>query len=359
MLQAFKTILRRYELLVMPLVLVGGFVIDYITFSNIQIDTTLTILFVYWVLAGVSLLLMYGYDAGRFFQWPWLKNLRTLLSILVQFSFGSLLGSSLIFYWFFGTIAVSWPLLALIVFLMIFNEKFREYVSRPTVQVSIYFFCSISFFSLALPFLLVSLDSILFVYAILGNFVVFVIGVFIFSKFFAWRKESLSKMIFSFFLIAVVMNILYFGNIIPPIPLALKEIGVYRNLEVVNGNYVMDKEKSLAWQDAIFGQKINTHFGEKIYIYSAIFAPVSLKTTIVHDWQFYDESKKEWLSRASLAFDINGGRQEGYEGYSWMSSLQEGKWRVYVKNLRGQVLGMMRFRVMHTKTPTLLERVIK
>ena len=92
-------------------------------------------------------------------------------------------------------------------------------------------------------------------------------------------------------------------------------------------------------------QKITTHFGEKIYAYSAIFAPVNLKTTIVHDWQFYDESRKQWVSRASLVFDIAGGRQEGYKGYSWMSSLEKGNWRIYVKNLRGQVLGVTRFSV--------------
>ena len=345
MLEKIKTKMRGYEILIMPLVLVVGFGIDYLTFANIQIDTTLAILFLYWVLTGVSLFFMYAYDAGRISASYGLKTLRKLLPIFVQFAFGSLLGSSLIFYWFFGAFAVSWPLLLLIVFLMIFNEKFREALQKPAVQMSVYFFCTISLFSLALPFWLVSLEMILFVYASVGSFLVFVLLVSLLSRFFVWQNEYRNKILFSFFLIMVVMNAFYFGNIIPPIPLALREVGIYRNLEVKNGRYIMQKESSLAWRDMLFGQKITTHFGEKIYAYSAIFAPVNLKTTIVHDWQFYDESRKQWVSRASLVFDIAGGRQEGYKGYSWMSSLEKGDWRIYVKNLRGQVLGVTRFSV--------------
>jgi len=357
--EKIKTTLRGYEILIMPLVLVVGFGIDYLTFANIQIDTTLAILFIYWVATGASLFFIYLYDAGKMLPGRMSGYVRIILPIFVQFAFGSLLGSSLIFYWFFGTLSVSWPLLALIVFLMVFNEKFRDYLKKPAVQMSVYFFCTVSLFSLALPFWFLSLDAKLFVYASVGSFVAFTLGTLLTSALVTWPEKRRNYTLFSFFLITVIMNVLYFANIIPPIPLALREVGVYHNLEVRAGKYVMQKEPSYAWQDMIFGQKVKTHFGEKMYIYSSIFAPISLKTTIVHDWQFYDELKKEWVSRASLVFDISGGRQEGYKGYSWMSSLQEGSWRVYVKNLRGQVLGMTRFEVIHDDKNSDLQDVVK
>ena len=114
-----------------------------------------------------------------------------------------------------------------------------------------------------------------------------------------------------------------------------------------------------AAESAIFGQTVHVAPGEKVYAYNAIFAPANLKTTIVHDWQFYDAARKTWVSESKLSFSINGGRKEGYKGYSWQSNLMPGSWRVYVKNQRGQVLGIVRFTVVAVSTPVTLEKVTR
>ena len=98
---------------------------------------------------------------------------------------------------------------------------------------------------------------------------------------------------------------------------------------------------------------------ETAYVYTAIFAPPKLNTTIVHHWQYYDEAQKEWIDRGKLEFTISGGRKEGYKGYSWQSNLAAGTWRVYVKNQRGQVLGKVRFTVENVDAPVELEEVIR
>ena len=119
-------------------------------------------------------------------------------------------------------------------------------------------------------------------------------------------------------------------------------------------------------QTAIFGQTVHVvpfdaaqGKAEKIYLYTAIFAPAKLQTTIVHHWQYYDAGQKEWVDRGELPFTINGGRQQGYKGYSWQSNLAAGKWRVYVENQRGQVLGKVRFTVEKVDNPVELREVVR
>ena len=141
------------------------------------------------------------------------------------------------------------------------------------------------------------------------------------------------------------MNFLYFANIIPPIPLSMREAGLYHIIKISNGSYKMMGEVENFWQKLIPGETIYIKLGEKIYFYTAIFAPAKLQTTIVHHWQYYDEGKKEWIDQNALSFLIVGGRKEGYKGYSFQSDLASGTWRIYVKNQRGQVLGRIKFEV--------------
>src|SRR5687767_5925328 len=100
--QKVGALYKKYERLLMPATLLGGFLIDYITFTSINIRTTFIILFIYWILAGSIIAFMHLFDAGKVNVWYRLKYLRLFSPLILQFCFGSLLGSSLIFYWFSG-----------------------------------------------------------------------------------------------------------------------------------------------------------------------------------------------------------------------------------------------------------------
>ena len=162
--------------------------------------------------------------------------------------------------------------------------------------------------------------------------------------------------------IAAMMNVLYFTNIIPPIPLALREAGLYHGIKTFVDKYVMTAELEnflQAAQAIMFGQTLHVIPGEKIYLYTAIFAPANLETTIVHRWQYYDAAQKKWVDRGKLLFAINGGRKDGYKGYSWQTDLAAGSWRVYVQNQRGQILARVRFNVERVAKPAALEQVVR
>ncbi len=358
--QRIKSFYLKYERLLMSASLVGGFLFDFILFVHIDIPFKFAVLITYWFIAGVAICFMQVYDAGKISQR--LAYLRLFMPLAVQWTFGGLLNISLIFYWFSGAFSVSWPLIAITVILLLFNDRFRQQFSKPLVQISVYFFVTFALFSIILPFFLASLSVWLFVAAGAASLIVFVAYIYGISVFIKRPQVQTRQLFISIIVIAAVMNVLYFANIIPPIPLALREAGLYHGLQPTGGKYVMQVEPETLWQnvqDVIFGQTVHVVPGEKIYLYTAIFAPANLKTTIVHHWQYYSEAQKKWVDVSRLPFDISGGRQEGYKGYSWQTNLAAGKWRVYVENLRGQILARVRFTVEKVDAPVELQEIIR
>ncbi len=360
-----KNLYIRYERLLMPATLVVGFLVDYLTFISIKISLTFTVLSIYWLLAGTTIFFINYYDSekinfsGKLNLSTNLKYFRLFAPLLIQYLFGALLGASLIFYWFSGALSVSWPIILIIALLMVFNDIFRRYFLRPALQIAVYFFTTISLVTLIAPFIFKSLDPILFV---VGGFISLVVFYF-FIRFLPLKKENEKIQKNKFFIWVfgtfILMNVFYFLNIIPPIPLALREAGLYHSLEISEGKYKMRGEIEGFWEEIIPGQTLHVTGSEKVYFYTAIFAPTELKTEIVHHWQYYDKTKNEWVDKGFLPFEIVGGRKEGYKGYSFMSDLAEGDWRIYVQNQRGQVLGRIKFDVKGVEKKVELKEVIR
>ncbi len=147
----------------------------------------------------------------------------------------------------------------------------------------------------------------------------------------------------SIFGIFAVINTLYFTNLIPPIPLALKDLGVYQALtKFPDGSYLLSGEKR-SWADTLFSTaEVHLKMGEPLFAFNAIFAPTSLSTKIVHIWQYYDE-ERGWTTSSRIELSIVGGRDSGFRTYSSKSNLFPGKWRVNVETLRGQLIGRLTF----------------
>src|SRR3989344_8442594 len=348
--QKVRTLYKKYERLLMPATLVGGFLVDYFTFTSIQISITFTLLFGYWIIVGATIAFTHLYDApsfakaseGKWQIWHKFLYLRLFSPLIIQFCFGSLLGSSLIFYWFSGAFSISWPIMLILVLLMVFNETFRHYFDKPLVHIGVYFFATLSLFSALLPFLFSSLSAWFFISACAVILAIFVVYIYYLCRFAKSRSPGdrgssmksghLLPQRRQFFMVIVAitaaMNVLYFTNIIPPIPLALREAGLYHSIKVSGEKYTMAVEPEHFLKTAIFGQTLNLAKGDRAYLYTAIFAPARLKTTMVHRWQYYDKEQKEWVDKGKLLFTINGGREDGDKGYSGQNDLSEGKWRI-------------------------------
>jgi hypothetical protein len=76
-----------------------------------------------------------------------------------------------------------------------------------------------------------------------------------------------------------------------------------------------------------------------LYVFTAIFSPNELNPNIIHEWQKYDETKKEWVTVNTVLLPIVGGRDDGYRTFSFKENPESGRWRVNVKTETEQLVG--------------------
>jgi hypothetical protein len=342
--------------------LVFGFIFDIFTFKTLNIRTAFILLGVHAIVVGICIVYLNGFDEGLYQKkankHPFLY-VRQIAPLFLQFSMGALLSAVMIFYLFSGSLFVSWPFLVIVLFLMVSNELFRDYYLDPKVQLSVYYLVLFALGALILPFILKSIDIVVFVLA--G--VIAMGSVYVLYRILRLLVPPISReepiLIYSIGSIFAGMIGMYIINIIPPIPLAVRDIGVYQNISVDQGTYRMSAQEQ-GWREKVVpGQTIYLVNGDPLFIYSAIFAPNQLQMDIVHVWDWYDVNTKQWKTMDMLGFRIIGGRTDGFRGYSKKNSLREGDWRVSVTTQRGQVLGRIRFTLKYTDVPVNVIQLIK
>jgi hypothetical protein len=157
-------------------------------------------------------------------------------------------------------------------------------------------------------------------------------------------KQTLKPILLSVVAITAAIVLAYVTHVIPPLPLAMRDGGIYHSVIRSGDGYIAQAEAERPWWH-IGPQTVHHAPGTPLYAFSAVFAPGAFATSVVHEWQFYNPKTKEWETRSTVAFNLSGGREEGYRGYSIKSNPEPGKWRVRVKTLTGQVIGEFRFTV--------------
>lgn len=185
----------------------------------------------------------------------------------------------------------------------------------------------------------------------LGIISLFTLVVFRFIKNKKEKFES-KKMVISLILaIFVIVNGLYFTNLIPPIPLSLKDAEVLHSISRnTDGNYDVTFEDH-GWK-GYFTLYPDFHkvSSQPAYAFSAIFSPKGLNIKIIHEWQHYDQMKNKWITESEIPLSVIGGRDNGFRTYSSRLNLAEGKWRVKIKTEQGQNIGYLRFNIVLVDT---------
>jgi len=160
--------------------------------------------------------------------------------------------------------------------------------------------------------------------------------------------------------IFIIINVLYFMNVIPPLPLSLQDASVHYSVtRTEDGAYLMQSERQ-GWLGFFrLVPRFHVAPGVPIYFYSAVFSPTSLNTEIIHEWQTYD-SRRGWITADRIALSVRGGRDGGYRTYSVKSGIKPGAWRVNVETPTGAILGRYRFNVLsQSGEPPTLETELK
>ena len=134
----------KYEKPISSVSLIGGFILDWMTlqridtfFENFLVSVRLFVVAFCIILLNRSVLKsLKGVEQERAHFW--------LINIL-QFAFGGLLSTFLVFYFRSGSIFVSWPFLFLLGIAFAANERLKHHYSRMTFQITFLFLSIYSF----------------------------------------------------------------------------------------------------------------------------------------------------------------------------------------------------------------------
>ena len=343
------------------MVFIGGFILDSLTLQRIDLPYVNIILLAYLLVAIAGVLLLDLVREGKF-KWRKLTELSPWFLFVTQFAFGGLFSGFAVFYGQSGVLSSSWPFLLLLVGLLVGNEFFKKHYEKLVFQMSILYFVLFSYFVFLVPVLVGHMGALMFLLSGVLSLMAITGIILSLERLLPKRiEENRSALRVSIVAIFAGMNLLYFTNILPPIPLSLKDIGVYHSVSRTTDGYMVEREDVPWYRVFLNGWKRVYHRapGESVYVYSAVFAPTRIETDIVHEWQQYDEQQGKYVTTNTVAFPIVGGADGGYRGYSLKGSVRPGKWRVNVRTSRGQLIGRATFRIENVDAMPELVREVK
>lgn len=338
----------------------GGFVLDSLAFRRADLPLVNGLFLLYIVIAVIGIAFSHFILARR----PDLakkgrRSLPALLTLAAQFCLGGLLSGCFILYFRSAVLSASWPFIILLGLVFVGNELLHSRRERLAFQVGLFYLTLYAYAIFELPIVIGSMGSRVFLLSGIASLIASIaFCVFLFAIAPKRFMESVRDISIAFAAIFIVINASYFTGILPPLPLSLTDADIAHGIVRTPDGYDLSIEQGTGAFSSFLSsfETITVHYvaGSPLYAYSAVFAPITVTTPIVHEWQ-YDDSQKGWTTMFRVSFPIAGGRDGGYRGYSEALSVQPGKWRVSIETSTGQVIGRIRFNVIAaTAAPALV-----
>lgn len=138
--------------------------------------------------------------------------------------------------------------------------------------------------------------------------------------------------------------VLYLANVLPPVPLSIKYMGIYHAVEKKPEGWELSYTRPL-WK---FWQKGDQTFyarpGDAIHCYVQVFSPARFQENLQVRW-LYREANGRWQNADAIPLPVTGGREQGYRAFTRKSNYQPGRWRCQVETADGQEIGRIGFEV--------------
>ena len=349
----------RFERPISSASLIGGFLFDALTLHRVD-----TFWENFWVvvhlLVVAACIVLISRQENKNATGPDSSKLRFWLITAMQFFFGGLLSTLLVFYFRSGSLSASWPFFLILAVAFAANESFKKYYARLGFQISLFYLSLICCAIFIVPVIIHAMGPLIFILSGLVSLALMRLFVFLLKvvakENLERGKKELTVAIGSIFL---AINLLYFLNVIPPIPLSLMDASVGHSItREANGAYVLQSEERGWFGFFRLTEIVHVPPGAPLYAYSAVFSPTRLNTRIVHEWQRY-EGNRGWVTADRIELSLLGGRGGGYRTYSMKGQVPPGAWRVNVETPSGAVLGRLRFNVVPATIPAAFMTEVK
>ena len=344
----------EHERIIAASAIAAGFFWDLATSSQPDEWFTHFSLISYFVLTG-ALILLYAIRGEKASIGP------LPLIAFTQFGFAGIAKILLLLYGRSGTLFGSGVFIVMLAGFLIANEFSRGRYARVRAQIATWFMLLVPYLVLALPIIVGRIGLGMF---LLGEGVAlaFVAGLITLVRKIPSARHRLHPVTawISVSAIAAVYLALYLGNVIPPVPLILKQIGVYHSLAHTSAGYQVTYEKP-SWLGS-FVHDTSVEYTQPAgvttaYCFSSVFAPDRISTQVYHHWE-KKQPDGTWKTILSISYPIVGGKESGYSGYSQSAQVTPGTWRCSVETSRGALIGRITFTVA-SGTPALTDKTLQ
>lgn len=339
----FLAYYQKHEVTVSVAVFFGGFIFDLLTLGRIDDLFNLIQQAIYLMILGTLLVceikiktgtLVLSGKAAKFWEYH---------DLIVHFIFGSLLSVYTIFYFTSASALTGILFVLFLTGLMCANEFPRFQKFGLPVRVVLYAICVLSYFAFFYPILMGHVGWVPFWLGLLSSIAVF----FLIGKlnFRGERSVVLERHVLYpaigvhlFFLVG------YYLSLIPPVPVAVKKIGVYYGVEKRDGKYIGMHLRPWYkfWQRG--SQDFDVRPGDKITVLASIFSPSKFHDKVYLRW-YHDDPKEGWRLEDTIPLSILGGRDEGFRGFGTKQFYSVGDWKVIVETSDGREVGRVSFDV--------------
>ncbi len=348
---AMGRLYARCEKFIPVVVFAAGFLWDSLTMTRVDNVVDHAILLIY--LAALAIMICYtlrrqsGGARPRF-----IRRLEPYFLWAMQFAQGGLFSSFVIFYFKSVSLTRTFFFFTILLMLLIGNELLHHRLENPWLLAVLYSFCLFSYLSIFLPTLLARIDHWVFVLAGVVSLVLS-IGIFVVGYRPTGREGArlLFPAVICIISTILLVNILYFANLIPPVPLALKDAGIYHQVVKTPGGYQVSYVRPRFWR---FWKQWDDPFyyspGESVSCYTAIYAPPRMTIRLLHVWSC-DMPSSGWTVMGRIPFEISVSREGGYRWISRKQSVGPGRWRVEVQTYHGRTLGRIDFTILPSPDP--------
>lgn len=358
---ALRKFMRKHEKYVLLIFFVGGFIFDSATLGRIDRLYDLIVLCLHMTLLTTTIYLYNLVDDGRWKN-TILERYEDYFPLAIQFFFGGLSSAFVIYFSRSVSLSKTISFFIILVALLFANELLKKRISNKYLQFSVYFFVSFTFFTFIIPVFIKEMNTKIFIFSGLFSlsFTLALITL-IYAISPSTRAEiNFGKIIGIILTIYITINLFYHFKLIPPVPLALESGIASHNVKLKNNKYIVSYETD-EWY--VFWREHRLEFihtpGKRVYIFTSIFAPADIKKSIFHRWKWYNYTTKKWEIIEDIGYNITGGRDGGYRGYTFKTNVKQGLWKVEVITEEELVIGVVDFEIVAGNNLQPIEMVSK
>lgn len=326
-----KDLHQKHPNILIAVFFISGFLFDIFTLGQVDEFGNFVGHSIY-----LSMLILAFLSIDKEYKRGFTQKLSIYQKDIFHFLAGGLLSGFAIFFFKSSSLSTSGIFILLILLLLLANEspKFQE--RGMLIKLSLVQFCISAYFIIYIPVLVGVMNVSVFLLTLAVATVVLPI---VLNRLNHPAKNE-SKLIA--FALSIFLIVGYFSNLLPPVPLSVKKIGVYQNIEKQGDDYHLYREKS--FYDYFGLQSTNFNFlpGDKVYVFARIFAPRGLKDKLYIQWEKWD---KRWKVSDRISLTIKGGNSWGYRAYTYKQNYTPGLWRAKVMSSDNREISRIDFTI--------------